>query len=98
MNLGGGAAGTFAADTTSAGGSTYATTAPIDTSGVAQPAPQAVYQTARVGDFTITIAGLSPGAAYVVRLHFAELYWSQPGQRVFDVAVNGSTALPGFDI
>jgi hypothetical protein len=36
-------------------GQTYATGAPIDTRAVIAPAPQAVYQTERFGDFTYTI-------------------------------------------
>ena len=44
-----------------------ATTAPIDTSGVTSPAPQAVYQTSREGTFTYTLPNLTPG----VRLHGA---------------------------
>jgi Malectin domain len=40
------------------------------------------------------------GVPIEVRLYFANRYsgTSQPGQRVFDVAVNGTTVLPGFDI
>ena len=34
------------------GGNTYSTTASIDTSAVSNPAPQAVYQTERFGNFT----------------------------------------------
>ena len=36
--------------------------------------------------------------AYTVRLHFAELQDLGPGQRVFDVAVQGKTVLTDFDI
>lgn len=35
---------------------------------------------------------------YSVRLHFAELYHTAPGQRVFDVTVGGQLRLPAFDI
>jgi hypothetical protein len=79
IDSGGGAAGSFLADTDVSGGSTYSTTAAIDTSGVTNPAPQAVYQTERYGNFTYTIPGLTPGASYTVRLHFAEIYWNGPG-------------------
>ena len=41
---------------------------------------------------------LTPGATYAVRLHFAEIYWSAAGQRVFNVAINGSPVLSNFDI
>ncbi|HKB35641.1 MAG TPA: PQQ-binding-like beta-propeller repeat protein, partial [Gemmataceae bacterium] len=35
---------------------------------------------------------------FTVRLHFAELEAERPGERVFDVAVQGETVLKGFDI
>src|SRR5262249_55703875 len=71
----------------------------IETSGVAGPAPQAVYQTYRTGyDFTYTLAGLTKGASYTVRLDFAEPTYTAAGKRVFDVLVNGAKALPDFDI
>jgi|GEM_PF-1318319 len=37
------------------------------------------------------------GATYDVTLHFAETYWSSSGSRVFDVLVEGTTELSGFD-
>jgi hypothetical protein len=44
------------------------------------------------------IPGFTPGGSYSVQLHFAELYWSGAGQRVFNVAINGTTVLTHFDI
>ena len=35
---------------------------------------------------------------YEVRLYFAEIYWSSPGQRVFDVAIEGDIVLDDYDI
>jgi hypothetical protein len=59
----------------------------------------AVYQSCRwAPSFTYTIPGLTVGARYTVRLHFAELTWTAPGQRVFNVAINGTNVLSGFDI
>ncbi len=98
INAGGGASGSFAADTDVTGGSTYGTSTAINTSGVVNPAPQAVYQTERYGNFTYTLPNLTPGASYTLRLHFAEIYWSSTGQRVFNVSVNGTQALTNFDI
>src|SRR5262249_2953212 len=83
LNSGGGAAAAFATDADVAGGSTSSTTHAIDTTGVAGAAPQAVYQTERYGNFTYTVPGLTPGASYTVRLHFAEIFWSSAGQRLF---------------
>jgi hypothetical protein len=98
INSGGSGAGTFVADTDVSGGSLYATTAAIKTAGVSNPAPQAVYQTERYGNFTYTIPGLTPGTAYTVRLHFAEIYWNVVGQRLFNVSINGAQVLSNFDI
>ncbi len=47
VNSGGGAANPFTADADFSGGTTSSTSSPIDTSGVTNPAPQAVYQTER---------------------------------------------------
>ena len=98
VNAGGSAAETFAADGYYSGGSTYSTTASIDTSAVSNPAPQAVYQTERFGNFSYSFPNLTPGAQYTVRLHFAEIYWTSSGQRLFNVAINGQPVLTNFDI
>lgn len=70
----------------------------IDTSGVSNPAPESIYQSYRVGDCLYTIPHLTPGTAYIVRLHFAEIYWTQAGKRLFDVTLNGQLILQNFDI
>ncbi len=98
INAGGGASGAFGVDADYSGGQTYSTTASIDTAGVTNPAPQAVYQTERYGNFSYAVPGLTAGNSYTVRLHFAELYWTSSGQRVFNVAANGSPVLTNFDI
>jgi hypothetical protein len=86
------------ADSQFSGGSTYSTTAPINAASVATPAPQSVYQTERYGNFSYTVSGLTPNAAYLVRLHFAEIYWNSAGQRLFNVSINAQQALSNFDI
>ncbi len=98
INAGGGAAGSFAADGHYSGGRTAHTAAAASTAGVTNPAPQAVYQSERYGNFAYTVPNLTPGAAYTLRLHFAEIYWNGPGQRLFNVAVNGSLVLRNFDV
>jgi len=100
INSGGEAAGNFVADTDVTGGTTiYSTSNPIDTSGVTNPAPQAVYQTERSGsDFVYTIPSLMPNASYRVRLHFAEFAFNGPGIRLFNVKINGQQVLTNFDI
>ena len=62
----------------------------LDTSGVTNPAPQAVYQTERYGTFTYTFGGLTPVTSYKVRLHLAEYYWSAANARAFNVAITGT--------
>ena len=40
-----------------------------------------------------------PAGTYQVELNFAELRQNfTPGKRVFDVSINGTTVLPGYDI
>ena len=93
INSGGGASGGFIADADASGGGTYSTSAAVTTAGVANAAPPAVYQTERFGNFAYTLPNLTPGASYTLRLHFAEIYWTAAGKRLFNVAVNGSPAL-----
>ncbi|WP_084658461.1 malectin [Thermogemmatispora onikobensis] len=98
INAGGPATAPFVADSYYSGGTTASTSNAIDTSGVTNPAPQAVYQSNRYGNFTYTIPSLTAGATYTVRLHFAETYWSAAGKRVFNVSINGQQVLTNFDI
>jgi len=106
INSGGPAVAPFAADAFFSGGQTASTTAAIDTSGVTNPAPTAVYQTERWGGdaafhpapFSYTFSNLTAGASYTVRLHFAEIFWTAAGQRKFNVAINGTQVLTNFDI
>ncbi len=91
----------YVADTsylTSTRGGPYSTTDGVDTSAVPAPAPLAVYQTGEYGDFTYTIPNLTPGGAYIVRLHFVEFAHGAVGQRVFNVLINGTTVLNHYDI
>lgn len=98
VNSGGPAASPFAADDHHSGGGDYGTGDPIDTSNASGPAPAAVYQTERNGNFSYVFPGLNAGGIYTVRLHFAEIFWSDPGSRAFDVAINGTLVLDDFDI
>ncbi|HKD14113.1 MAG TPA: malectin domain-containing carbohydrate-binding protein, partial [Candidatus Angelobacter sp.] len=98
INCGGPAVSPFVADKDFAGGSTINHANTIDLSGVTNPAPMAVYQTARIANFTYTIPGFTAGASHTVRLHFAETFWSTAGSRVFNVTINGMQVLSNFDI
>ena len=98
INAGGPAVSPFIADTDFTGGTTSSTTHAITTSGVTNPAPQAVYQSNRHGNFTYTIPNLTAGSTYTVRLDFAETYWTAAGKRIFNVSINGQQVLSNFDI
>lgn len=101
IHAGGAASGNWLADQDYAGGKAAgAYTGTIDTSGVTNAAPQAVYQSARVGSsFSYTLPDLGAGTAHTVRLHFAENYITKPGRRIFSVAMSGtSQTLDRFDI
>jgi hypothetical protein len=95
----------FVADEDFSGGATINHANTIDTSKVTNPAPQAVYQTARVAAttgadtmFSYTIGGFVPGSSQMVRLHFAETFHTTAGSRVFNVSINGTQVLTNFDI
>jgi photosystem II stability/assembly factor-like uncharacterized protein len=84
-NLWGAASGFSAGNTYSV---THAVTATQD---------EALYQTERWGNSFNYQAAVANGQ-YIVTLKFAELYWSEPGQRVFNVAINNVPVLTNFDI
>ena len=98
IDSGGPAVAPFAADQYFTGGATAGTGNTIDLSGVTNPAPTAVYQTNRYGNFAYTIPGFTAGSSHTVRLHFAETYWTTAGARVFNVVINGARVLTSFDI
>ena len=77
----GGVAGNFIYDTGYSGGETQSTAYAVNTSGVSNPAPQAVYQTERYyGTFSYTLANLTPAAAYTLQLDFADLLSELPAR------------------
>ncbi|MDE2125779.1 MAG: chitobiase/beta-hexosaminidase C-terminal domain-containing protein [Armatimonadetes bacterium] len=98
INSGGGAVAPYSADEDSTGGTPTSTSSSVDTGGVSNAAPEAVYQTQSYGDITYTLPNLTPGALYTVRLHFAELYYTVSGIRLFSVAINGSSVLNNYDV
>jgi len=91
--------GSYSADTDFSGGAPYNNNIAINTSNVVNPAPTAVYDNLRYGsNFSYVIPGLAAGGVYLVRLHFAEIYFTSAGSRVFNVLINGAAALSNFDI
>lgn len=101
INCGGGQVGTFEADAYYAGGQTVQQEADVDLSGAVNAAPLEVYKSIRAlfeGSFSYTFPKLTPGAAYTVRLHFADIFSAEPGVRVFNVDINASPVLSNFDV
>ncbi len=98
IDCGGSAAAPFVADEDFTGGATIDHESAIDLSAVTNPAPAAVYQSARVDNFSYTISGFGPGSSHTIRLHFAETYFSTAGSRTFNVSINGTQVLIAFDI
>ena len=110
QNCGGGAVSPYTADANySSNGSmsTQSTSHAINTTGLVNPAPTAVYQTWRTSDhpytLTYTLGGFNPGQKYLLRMHFCEGYWGvvespTVGARVFSVTVNGLQLLSKFDV
>ncbi|TFZ60365.1 hypothetical protein E4V01_04565 [Methylorubrum sp. Q1] len=100
INAGGGAliqdGISFSADQHFTGGATF-----IDGTGgngLQSVFTNTVYQTERYGNFSYAIPVASTSQAYTVELRFGELWWSNPGQRVFDVSLEGQTVLNDLDI
>jgi pimeloyl-ACP methyl ester carboxylesterase len=97
VNAGGPGIDGFWADRYYTGGATYGNDATIDMSQLTpENPPPAVMNTERYGAMTYTIperVGLQ-----TVTLYFAETFLSGPGQRLFDVTINGTTVLSSFDI
>jgi poly(3-hydroxybutyrate) depolymerase len=96
INAGGGAYtaadGTpYAADGAFDGGSTQ-----VSDHAVAGTDDDALYNDWRFGSFAYHLP--VPDGAYVVELQFADTYNGAPGQRIFDVAIEGVPVLEDFDI
>jgi malectin (di-glucose binding ER protein)/fibronectin type III domain protein len=96
----------FVADVDFSGGTTIDHANTINLSKVTDPAPMDVYQTARVAttttnkvtSYTYTIPGFTAGSSHTIRLHFAETYFTKTGSRTFNVTINSTQVLTGFDI
>ena len=98
VNAGGGAytdpsGGLWSADLGYSGGSTYSTPAPIQGTTTAT-----LYQSERWQPGTFSYQFAVPSGPYTVRLKFAEIWFTSPGQRVFNVSINGQQVLANFDM
>ena len=57
----------------------------------------ALYQSERWGDLTYSIP-VETGRTYEIVMHFAELFHTTAGQRIFDVVLEGETVLKDLDL
>lgn len=99
LNAGGGtistSLGAFAADQSYSANSATATT----TAAIAGTDDDALYQTERYStDGQLRYAVPVANGQYNVVLHFAETYWTQAGQRVFNIGLEGRTVRTNYDI
>jgi hypothetical protein len=81
----------YLADSGFSGGSTQ-----VSNVEVAGTDDDVLYNNWRFGDFAYHLP-VFPGI-YTVELHFADTYNSTPGQRLFNVSIEGATVLQEFDI
>jgi hypothetical protein len=82
---------TWGADNSFSGGSSYTSAGAI-----AATTNDALYQTERFGNFSYAVP-LANGS-YIVKLHFAEIYFTSNNQRTFNVSVEGLQVLSNYDI
>jgi hypothetical protein len=59
---------------------------------------QELYQTERWSPSTLQYQLPVPNGTYIVNLKFADNYFSMPGERVFNIVLNGQTVQNNFDI
>jgi glucose/arabinose dehydrogenase len=82
----------WAADSYFTDGSVYTSTGSI-----AATSDPSLYLTERTGNaFSYKIP--TPNGEYTVRLHFAEIYWTQAQKRLFSVSLGGLPVIKGFDL
>ncbi|HEY6392337.1 MAG TPA: malectin domain-containing carbohydrate-binding protein [Bryobacteraceae bacterium] len=65
---------------------------------IANTATPALYQTEAWSNSTLQYQFTVPNGPLTVKLHFAEFYRTQAGQRTFNIAINGTTYFSNFDI
>ena len=100
VNAGGFPVAGYTTDAFFSGGSVYANNSQqVTLAEATAPAPFQVYQDERQGgQFSYNFPSLTPNTTYAIILHFAELYFTLPAQRQFNVSINGNQVLTNFDI
>ncbi len=87
------AGNSWAADYGFSGGNTWSTSAAIQNT-----TTPVLYQSERYNSGPLSYQFSVPNGSYQVRLMFAEIYWSAPNQRVFNILLNGTLVEKNFDI
>ncbi|GAB3876182.1 hypothetical protein GCM10029964_022270 [Kibdelosporangium lantanae] len=71
---------------------------PVSTTETISGTPdQTLYRTQREGAYEYRFDGLAPGN-YQVELDYAELGWTDPNSRLFDVIIEGRLVTPALDV
>ena len=70
----------------------------ITNAAIANTTNQAIYQSESWSKGTLQYQYTVPNGSFTVKLHFAEFYMTQAGQRTFNIVVNGSTFYSSYDI
>lgn len=78
---------------------TYHVDRPIDRDPSVPPTtPSAVFASEAWAESLDVSFDVTAGERYVVRVYLAEIYFEAPGERVFDVTIEGDSELAGYDI
>jgi len=98
INAGGPAVGIWSASAfNNSNGFSRTITNTIDTSGVTDPAPQAVYQSYIAGSGGLSFQLAVPDGSYNLRLHFMDDV-SYLGKSVFNIEINGVVVKSAYDL
>src|SRR5438552_16549003 len=70
----------------------------VTTAAISGTSMPALYQMEAWSNSTLQYQFAMPNGPFTVKLHFAEFYWTRPGQRTFKIVINGTTHFSNFDI
>jgi len=70
----------------------------VTNAAIGNTATPALYQTEAWSSGTLQYQFAVPNGSFTVKLHFAEFYLTHPGERTFNIVVNGTTYFSSFDI
>jgi hypothetical protein len=70
----------------------------VTMAGISGTTTPALYQSEAWSTSTLQYQYAVPNGSFTVKLHFAEFYLTQAGQRTFNIVVNGNTYYSSYDI